>query len=177
MVGGDRAHVSASSRRRHCLCCPHVGWCGCGHARVVVSLIAMGYQRHCVVVMFTSTLSVQSRTHCPASSSHLRHAILVELWSSRPPHRMSCRSAGTWGTHQCRCPVGSCGRSRALRRHRCVPTFVPAVAVSGDVGAVAGSASEPFGSLIAEGRRGDAWYVERAVWLVDCTGGYGGGGW
>ena len=42
-----------------------VGWCGCGHARVIVSLMAMGHQRHCVVVMFPSSLSsAQSRTRC-----------------------------------------------------------------------------------------------------------------
>ena len=93
-------------------------------------------RRHVPLVLVVGAVA-HALSSCPPrcaswSSWHLRHAILVELWSSRPPRCMSCRSMGTWTR---------------------------------------------ISSLIAGGRRGDAWCVERAQRLVDCTGGYGGGRW
>ena len=164
MVGGDRAHVSASSCHHPCLCYRHVRWCRCGHTHVVV--------------MFPSSLSsVRSRTFCLRvhliALWYLRHAVLIESRSSSCGHHdlPIAHRVEPWA-HEARISIiVRSGRAGAAARFVivvvCPPSSLPLTCQVMWVRlrthrhcAVAGSASEPFSSLIAEGRRGDAWCIE-----------------
>ena len=168
MVGGDKAHVSASSCHHSCLCCHHIRWCRCGHAHIIVmfplslsSVRSHMFYLHVLLIVswplwhLCHTILVESQS---SSCSHCNLPITchIKVWVHGAHISIVVRS-GYAGIAACfvvvvMCPSSSlpltCQMTCRVQLHthqHCV---------------VVGSTSEPFSSLTAEGCRGDKQCVE-----------------